>query len=169
MKDNQMKQAEDKERELFEAHMIKTCGKGINLNRDTEWVDENTTTGLIYLSENVESAWHGWQARAKLTTSQVSEPVGWISNRYTRHLSESAATDLRAYDRGNDVPVYLHPTSTPQEAISPAIAEYIKRLEEGVQVLIKSHIETCGQLQIDSEPIAESYKNLIDSKPTGLE
>jgi len=52
--------SENTNREEFEAHMIKTFGKGINLKRESEWVDENTTTGLIYLSENVEFAWHGF-------------------------------------------------------------------------------------------------------------
>jgi hypothetical protein len=60
-------------RKEFEAQMIKTFGKGINLNRDTEWVDENTTTGLMYLSENVEFAWYGWQAAQQQSAGDIAE------------------------------------------------------------------------------------------------
>jgi hypothetical protein len=102
------------------------------------------------------NAWSSQQA--KLTTSQVSEPVGVIIVG-----NNNVANDIRfmykhlTYMDAGEYPIYLHPPTTPQEAISPAIAEYIKRLED---------LAISGQ----TYPLGtERVVSAINSKPTGLE
>jgi hypothetical protein len=234
MKDNQMKQGE---REAFEINQLERGFSAKALESD----------GFgIYFDPDMRNDWLVWQARAKLTTSQVSEPIAYLWNDFgnlkvsqltphedyafpvylhpptiTQQVSEPTAwlipvlldfTGARKVhfsrtEQGKNLtddelkqglegrviwhaetvflndgdstvidkfgvkhspkPLYLHPPTTPQEAISPAIAEFIKELERMNQFADQVFN---GQNKVWSEEYIKFLrKHYPASKPTGLD
>lgn len=192
MKDNQMKQAEllscpfcGGEPYIVKDHLggVIRCG-----NCQARMVVESRGFGG-------ELDTSGWQARAKLTPSQVSEPSKEVIATIERLLAaeinacnNNGANSISMPDNLVAVARWLHGitlTTTPQEAISPAIAEYkgielcAKHLENKATEYEKEHgYDDMGGLSFGSDIKMDYYNNLLElaeelrelaSKPTGLE
>ena len=170
---------QNNEREAFEAHMVKTFGKGINLNRESEWVDENTTTGLIYLSENVEFAWHGWQARAQSPISQNDqhEVVAYADASLVCTISTYMIKELESRNETNKFPYHLWPTklyTSPKQIHPSEWVSVVDRLPEfETDVLITGLLGRCRFYDIaglfgesEYEWFTQSTANKPRFKPT---
>jgi L-lactate utilization protein LutC len=135
MNDNQMKQAE---REAFEL-----WHKANYSNYDYRHLEYG------YLHTRIQLYFDIWQARAKLTTSQVSEPVALCINPTYKQLGDAIAEHVwdmcQSYEPTkerimavvdsvikNDQDYFDKAPTTPQEAISPAIAEGWKLTDDEV-------------------------------------
>lgn len=114
MKDNQMKQAE---REAFEKE-FEIIGYPRKLSA---WGTDD------YVTTHIQQKWEGWQARAKLTTFQVSEPIEfnqWFDSLFSDMREGQVWENYQIKNIANMAWQARTPPTTPQEAISPAIAEY---------------------------------------------
>jgi hypothetical protein len=116
MNDNHMKQAE---REAFEAWYEDDA-----MPAESNWFKRDADGD--YVIDHVDTSWYAWQARAKLTTSQVSEPACSICND-----SGQYCTGTSGDESDGNAPILERcdceagqPTTTPQEAISPAIKKH---------------------------------------------
>jgi hypothetical protein len=102
--------------------------------------------------------------QAKLTTSQVSEPVEfnqWYDGLFSEMKDKQVWENYQIKNIANMA--WQAGSTTPQEAISPAIAEYVKRLEtvlNDVSIQVKK-----WNLPYEIKEIEQA----LASKPTGLD
>jgi hypothetical protein len=103
------------------------------------------------------------QANAKLTTSQVSEPVG----KYNTRTGQTTIYNHRKVQNDFGL-VDLELYTTPQEAISPAIADLLEAAKAIRQVCSEQWRDKDNLIHKDTHKLVEYFEALA-SKPTGLD